>query len=58
MNEDKNNVIDFEKEKSPFIHQRKEEKVKKIQEAFKNALPLKKTKKTSVKSRKKGKRKH
>lgn len=34
------NIIDFEKEKSPFVHQRKEGKLKKIQQAFKKALPL------------------
>ena len=33
-------IIDFEKEKSPFVHQRKEEKLKALQKAFMKALPL------------------
>jgi len=48
------NIIDFEKEKSPFVHQRKEGKLKKIQQAFKNALPLDKQ---SLKSKRKPKKK-
>lgn len=48
------NVIDFEKEKSPFVHKIKEGKLKKIQKAFKQALPLD-TK--SLKSKSKNKKK-
>ena len=47
-------IIDFEKEKSPFIHKRKEGKLKKIQKAFKEALPLEKK---SPKSKRKNKKK-
>lgn len=48
------NIIDFEKEKSPFVHQRKEVKLKKIQQAFKKALPLDKQ---SLKTKRKTKKK-
>lgn len=57
MNDDDNNIINFEKEKSPFVHQRKEKKLEAIQQAFKQALPLDK-KSLKAKKSSKNKKKH
>lgn len=48
-----NNIIDFEKEKSPFVHKRKEKKFKALQKAFKKALPIDKATKNKKQNKKK-----
>ncbi len=52
-NESSGDVIDFNKQKSVHVHERKERKLKEMQEAFKKALPLKKTRTKKKKSKKK-----
>ena len=54
MTDSDDNIIDFNKEKSPFVHNRKEEKLKELQGAFKKALPMDKA---STKKSKKNKKK-
>jgi hypothetical protein len=54
-NQGSGDVIDFEKQKAPLIHERKEQKLKAIQKAFKKALPLSKKKPKRTK-KKKGKK--
>ena len=59
MNDTENNkqssgdVINFDKKKGAHLHQRKEKKLKDMQEAFKKALPLKKLKTKKKKNKKK-----
>ena len=54
MTDCKDNIIDFDKEKSPFVHKRREGKLNALNNAFKKALPLDKT---SLKKNRKAKKK-
>ena len=50
---DENNIVDFDKEKSPFVHIRKEQKLQKVKNAFKKALPINTKPKKKTKKKKK-----